>query len=239
MNAASRTAVCVALLVSTAALADTFYRYHDAKTGRDVYVDRLEQVPPKLRGQAQIVFESGALGNHDETRRQAPSVPPDDSLPEKLIKDVAPQASQSAADIGRASSGKSLLKDGAAIAAATIDARLGRAGAKPLVEEERSHLAGFVFKAIVLASIATLCAFIVWIVLIVCALRDKHYGWGVAVFLFWPLGYLYLLLHFAKGRRLLKALATLAYLSPSLVALWAAWHLYSWFQVVMRARGRM
>jgi hypothetical protein len=237
MNAVSRAVLCLALLVSTAAQADTFYRYHDAKTGRDVYVDRLERVPPNLRGQAHIVFESGALANQDELKQRAPSVPPDDSLPEKLIKEVAPQASQSAVDLGRARSGKSLWKDGAAIAAAAMDARLARAGGKALVAEERAHLGRFVFKATVLGGIAVLCAFIVWVVLIVCALRDKHYGWGVAVFLFWPLGYLYLLLHFAKGRPLAKALATLGYLAPSLVGLWAAWDFYSWLKVVRSIRS--
>ena len=236
MKAASGVALCVALLAS-AAVADTFYRYHDSKTDRDVFVNRLEQVPRKLRSQARVVFESGTLANQDEIKQVAPGVASDDGLPEKLIKGLAPAASPSATDLERASTGKSLWKDGGAIAAAAVDARLGRAGAKPLVPDERLNLGRLVFKAIVLGAVAMLCAFIVWVVLIVCAFRDKYYGWGVAIFLFWPLGQLYLLLHVAKGRPLLKTAASLGLLSPALVGLWTAWRFYDWFRLVVWARG--
>jgi hypothetical protein len=58
--------------------------------------------------------------------------------------------------------------------------------------------------------------------------------------LLWPVSYFYLLLHFAKGRLLLKSGAALGLLSPALVALWVAWRFYSWFQLVVHARrGRV
>ena len=68
---ASTATPCVALLASTAATADTFCRYHDHQTGRDVFVNRLEQVAQKCQGQTKIVFDSGMLAIPDDLRAAA------------------------------------------------------------------------------------------------------------------------------------------------------------------------
>ena len=81
MKPATLVALC-AVLASAAALADTFYRYRDQATGRDVFVDRLEQVPKRYRSQTKIVFESGSIENQDSAKRTAPLSPPDDGLAE-------------------------------------------------------------------------------------------------------------------------------------------------------------
>jgi len=236
MRAATRAGFCLALLASTAAVADTFYRYHDDKTGRDVFVNRLEQVPQKHRKQLSVVFESGTLANQDEVKQPAPQPPPDDHVADRLIEEFAPPA-DAMARAPRPEAETILWRKAAVAAANAVDAKLGRAGGKLLAEQERVRLGAIILEGFVLAAIAALCAFIVWIVLIVCAFREKQLGWAVAMIMFWPLGYLYLLLHFCKGRPLLKSVASLGYLSPTLVALWVAGKFYAWFHVVVQVRG--
>jgi len=228
----------VALLAGAAAAADTFYRYHDSKSGRDVFVDRIEQVPPKLRPQAKVVFESGALANQDEVKRSSPPKPAvDDSIADKMIKEFAPAASQSAKDFEQASASQGSWRDPAGVAANTVNAKLSRAGAKLLDPDERARLAGFIGTAVYLFAVTVLCAFMVWLVMIVCAFRDQHPVWGIVMLFLWPASYFYLLLHFAKGRLLLKTTATLGLLSPTLVALWVSWRFYAWFQLIAHARS--
>jgi hypothetical protein len=238
MKAATSAVLCAALLVSATAAADTFYRYRDSKTGRDVFVDRLEQVPPKARAQAKIVFESGALANQDETKQTPPvKSADDDGMAEKLMKQLAPGARDSAKAFEQARADGGSWKDPAGIAATTVNAKLMRVGAKLLEPEERAVLGRLIGIAVYLSVAAVLCAFIVWLVLVVCAFRDEHPVWGVLMLLLWPVSYFYLLLHFAKGRLLLKTGAALGLLSPTLVALWVSWRFYAWFQLVTQARG--
>ena len=238
MKAATGVVLCAALLVSSTAAADTFYRYRDSKTGRDVFVDRLEQVPLKLRPQAKVVFESGALANQEEARlAQPPKAPEDDGIAEKMIKQFAPSATDSAKDFEHARAEGRSWRDPTGVAAMTVNAKLLRAGAKLLEPDERAGLARFIGIALYLSVAAVLCAFIVWLVLVVCAFRDKHPVWGVLMLLLWPVSYFYLLLHFGKGRPLLKTSAALGLLSPTLVALWVSWRFYAWFQLVVHARG--
>ena len=237
MKAASGAALCVVLLASAVAMADTFYRYHDSKTGRDVFVNRLDQVPQKYRGQAKIVLDGAAQTEADRVKQVALPLPPDDGVAEKLIKKWIPAEDTTQANLNHATTGRSVWKNGPAIAAAAVDAKLGRAGATPLVQEERDRLGRLATRALVVSAVAALCAFVVWVVLIVCAFRDKHPGWGVLMLFVSPLAYLYLLLHFAKGKPLLKTAASLGLLSPALVALWAAWQFYAWFHLVVQARG--
>ena len=49
--------LCIVLWSATGR-ADTFYQYRDKSTGRDVFVNRLDQIPRKYRDQAKIVIES-------------------------------------------------------------------------------------------------------------------------------------------------------------------------------------
>lgn len=238
MKASTVAVLCAAWLVSATAAADTFYRYRDGKTGRDVFVDRLEQVPPKLRAQAKVVLESGALANQDEAKQARSSNPAeDDGIAEKMIKQLAPAASDSVKDFEQARADGAGWKDPAGVAATTVNAKLARVGVKLLEPEERAGLARFIGIAVYLSVAAVLCAFIVWLVLVVCAFRDEHPVWGVLMLLLWPVSYFYLLLHFAKGRPLLKSGTALGLLSPALVALWVAWRFYAWFQLVVHARG--
>lgn len=238
MKAATSAVLCAALLISATAAADTFYRYRDSKTGRDVFVNRLEQVPLKLRPQAKVVLESGALANQDEVKQTPPSKPPeDDGVAERMIKQLAPTASDGTEYLARAQAGRGSWKNPIGVTASMVDSRLARAGAKPLDPEERASLARLLGVSVYVFVATALCAFIVWLVLVVCAFRDKHPVWGVLMLLLWPASYVYLLLHFAKGRPLPKIGAALGLLSPTLLAALLSWRVYAWFQLVVQARG--
>jgi hypothetical protein len=240
MKAATGAALCIAwLLASAAAMADTFYRYRDKAAGRDVFVNRLEQVPRQYRRQAKVVFESGGLANQDDLIQQAPKAPSDDGLADKLIKDLVPKTARSASDAATryASAGKGFLNRGPAAAAEAVDAKLSKAGAMPLGDEERAQLARLLMTTIWAGAAAGLWAFVVWVILIAHAFRDKRPGWGALMIVLSPLAYVYLILHFGKGRPFLKTACALGLLSPGLVALWGAWQFYSWFHIVAQVRG--
>ena len=53
--------VVVGIVVwSALAHADTFYKYRDSQTGRDVFVNRLDQIPPPYRSRAKVMMEMTA-----------------------------------------------------------------------------------------------------------------------------------------------------------------------------------
>ncbi len=45
---------------SALAHADTFYKYRDSRTGREVFVNRLDQIPLPYRNHAKVVMEATA-----------------------------------------------------------------------------------------------------------------------------------------------------------------------------------
>jgi hypothetical protein len=226
-----------ALLASAVAAADTFYRYRDKATGRDVFVSSLEQVPRQYRDQTKIVLESGGPPNQDDAREEAPSAPADDGIAEKLMRQLAPAASSVGIAVRHAPPSKNPLVRGPAIAIAAVDAKLGKAGAHSLAAEERAQLSGLLRTAIWAGTVAALCSFVVWFTLIVCAFRDRHPVWGALMILLWPLAVVYLALRFDTSRPLLKAACWLGLLSPALVGLVTAWRFHAWFQAVVQARG--
>jgi hypothetical protein len=240
MKAATGTVLCLGWLLacSTAATADTFYRYRDKATGRDVFVNRLEQVPQCYRDQVKIVFDGETAVKQDDLSQKEARSPTPDGLAKTVIQELAPRPpSDGATSLDYASAGTNLLARGPAVAAATVDAKLGLAGAKPLAEEERAHLARLWMTTIAAAMAASLCAFVVWIVLIVSAFRNQDVAWGVLMIVLSPLALLYLFLHFGKGKWVRRTACTLGLLSPGLVGMVAAWRFFAWFQAVVQARG--
>jgi hypothetical protein len=220
------------------AKADTIYKYKDKATGRDVFVNRIDQIPRKYRTQAKVVLESTApTGTQTETEGETapaaePPPPPAQTAP-------APRASYGglADELRRAASGKQILKEAPSIACAVIDAQLLHAGTQPLTPAERSSFGSLLVTVLVFWSIAGVVAVLVWFIIIVGALRDAHPWWALLVFLFWPLAYVYLFVHAGKGRAVFKTLCSLGLLSPALVGLVAAWRFTTWFHAVMQARG--
>jgi hypothetical protein len=234
---ANKLGVMVGVVVwSAIAHADTFYKYRDSQTGRDVFVNRLDQIPRPYRGRAKLVMEVTApakIEAADATDTEAPAPTESPSIatvvPEKL--------SAAKVSVRELIAGKSLLKDGPAIAAAMIDQRLAKAGTTPLDENERLQLGRMLGTALGLALVATLLSFIVWLVMLVSAIRDRKLGWAIVMFVLWPTAYLYLFIHGGKGRVVFKLACAAALVSPALVGVVTASWFSRWYHAVVQARG--
>ena len=228
--------LCIVLWSATGR-ADTFYQYRDKSTGRDVFVNRLDQIPRKYRDQAKIVIESA--DSPKPSVSDSPVGTDESAAPEQntILSAVRPSQKASVEDLRKAIAGKNLWKDGPAIASAVVDARLIRAGTSPLTGPERAQFSHLLLTILVLSVVASLLAFIVWVVMIVSALRDGRNWWALFIFLFSPLAYAYLFVHAGKGRWAFKLVCAFGMLSPALVGLAGAWRFYGWFQTVIQARG--
>jgi len=227
----------VALALSTAeASTDTFYKYRDKRTGRDVFVNSLSQVPKRYRDQAKLMLEGPA--SHAAGTAEPPiEITESSAKPTRDKAQVTISAGSTGSDLRQAISGKSLLKDGPAVASALLDAKLVRAGSAPLTWPERASFGRLLLAILIASIVAGLAALAVWIVIIVIAVRDQRRWWALLIFLFSPLAYVYLFLHVGKGRALFKTLCTVGMLSPALVGLVAAWRFYAWFHAIVQARG--
>jgi hypothetical protein len=224
------------VLWGAVASADTYYKYRDRRTGRDVYVNRLEQVPQQYRSQAKIVLETPDTATEPEAEgvvaRVAPAAPPAPAAA------PAPKpAPLSREELRRVLSTKSILRDGPELAGATIDMKLSAAGARTLTGGERNDLALLLWTIGVAALVSGLAALAAWIVILVTAVRDGRLWWAFFIFLFWPLGYLYLFIHGGRGRALWKTLCALAMAAPVVVGVVGAWRFHVWLVAVLQARG--
>jgi hypothetical protein len=225
-------------LCSAPAAADTYYKYHDKSTRRDVYVNRLEQVPQKYRSQAQVVLEvENAPAKPGEAPGTAPEVIAPSSPPEPQPAQPPVTHGTFPQDFRQALSGKNLLQDAPAVACAMLDLKLAASGARRLGTTERNDFASLIVTLLIASIVASLAALVAWIAVIVTAVRDEHLWWAFFVFIFSPLGYLYLLIHGGPGRGLRRSLCAAGMLAPILVGAIGAWRFYSYFQAVMQARG--
>jgi hypothetical protein len=229
--------LCIGFVLwSVAGRTDTFYKYRDKSTGRDVFVNRLDQIPHKYRGQVKIVIQSADLPK--ASTEVAPADANESSANGSSPIPVTAEPSRATSvDLRRALTGKNLWKDGPAIASAAVDAKLIAAGRSPLTEPERAHFSHLLLTIFVSSIVAGLFAFVAWVVIIVSALRDGRNWWALFIFLFSPLAYVYLFVHAGKGRWPFKLICALGMLSPALVALAGVWRFYGWFQAVIQARG--
>jgi hypothetical protein len=229
--------LCIGFVLwSAAGQADTFYKYRNRSTGRDVFVNRLDQIPRQYRSQAKVVME---VANSPTTAASDPEVgEKEGAAPEpSAAPALAEPLRATGVDLRRALAGRSLFKDGPAVACGMVDAKLIKAGTSPLTEPERAQLGRLLLTILVLSAVACLFAFIVWVVMIVSALRDGHKLWALFIFLFAPLAYVYLFVHAGKGRAAFKLACTFGMLSPALVGLAGAWRFYGWFRAIIQARG--
>ena len=233
--------VCIGFVLwGAASQAETFYKYRNERTGRDVFVNSLDQVPRKYRSQAKVVMDVADVPKTaagDQAGEQDYGQNDGASSKSSPVPAIAAPLRKASLDFRHATAGKNLLKDGPAIAAALVDAKLAKSGTNPLTDPERARLGSLLLTVLVLSVVAGLFALVVWIVMIVIAVRDGRPWWGVFIFLFSPLAYIYIFLHVEKGRRLFKTVCTLGMLSPALVGLVGAWRFYAWFQAVIQARG--
>ena len=223
-------------LWAAAAAADTFYKYRDKNTGRDAFVNRLDQVPRKYRSQAKIV-----LDGTDTSTEPAQAAPPEvieiPVAPGRPTIRIEPPPVPSGDDFRRAMQGKDVWKEAPLVAGAVVDAKLAAKGAPPLDPLERANLGSLLVTVVIATIVAGLAALVAWIVIIVTAVRDGRLWWALFIFLFSPLGYVYVFVHGGKGRAVWKTLCSLGMLSPALVGLVGAWRFYAWFSAVIQARG--
>jgi hypothetical protein len=229
--------LCLGLCLATAvALADTYYKYRDPRTGRDVFVNRLEQVPRRYRDGAQVVLqtEDGAASADEQPPAEVLERPPSPGRP--TLRTVTPARSLPI-DFRRAFSGKQPWKDGPELFANALDSTLASSGSPPLTTVERRGLDRLFLAIMVGAVVASLAFLAAWLAIIIIAIRNGHTWWGVLIFLFSPLAFLYLFLHLGPGRALLKTACCVAMLSPILVGSLGAWRLHAWFQAIAQARG--
>jgi len=222
---------------SALAHADTFYKYRDSRTGREVFVNRLDQIPLPYRNHAKVVMEATAPARAaaEETTETAAAPTPSESP--SLTAAVPEKLTAAKACLRELIAGKNWLKDGPAIVAAMVDQRLGKAGTTPLDERERQQLGRLLGTVAGLTLVATLLAFIVWLIMVVSAIRDRKLGWAIAMILLWPAAYLYLFIHGGKGRVVFKLVGAAALVSPALVGVVAASWFSRWFHAVVQARG--
>jgi hypothetical protein len=224
----------LALWAATAA-GDTFYKYRNKRTGRDVFVNRLEQVPRQYRGQAKVVLEatSTVTATDSQTETEVVEVVQE---PAPAVQPTPLPAAPAQIDLRRALRGRG-LGDLPLVVGALIDAKLAAKGAPPLTPSEHANLASLIWTILTASLLAALAALAAWIVVLVTAVRDGRTGWAIFMFLFSPLAYVYVFVYGGKGRGWWKALVSLGMLSPALVGLVGSWRFYAWFAVVIEARG--
>jgi len=228
---------CLGLWLGTAvAFADTYYKYRDQRTGRDVFVNSLDQVPRRYRGSAKVVLETsdGTAPAPEKPPAEVLEMPPASARP--TIRTVAP-AGKPPNDLRQVFSGKQPWKDGPEHFANAFDSTLAGSGSPPLTGAERRGLGRLFLTIMVGAVVASLAFLAAWLAIIIMAIRNGHTWWGVLIFLFSPLAFLYLFLHVGPGRALLKTACCVAMLSPVLVGAVGAWRFYAYFQAIAQARG--
>jgi hypothetical protein len=227
-------AICtwVALAAAVAA-ADTFYKYRDKASGRDVFVNRLDQVPRKYRAQARIVLEAAP----DPNAAAAPSesAPAEAEAPTVVETPAAHPAKPqlpNADEVRKALAGKDPLRALPVLAVAVADASLTNKGHPPLYANERAALGELIVALVIAMVIASVVALIAWLVVFVTALRDGRLLWAILMFFLPVLAYVYAFVLGGKGRTVWKVTCALG-----LVSLIGAWRFYAWLGAVLQARG--
>jgi hypothetical protein len=228
---------CLGLgLWAAVAFADTYFKYRNPRTGRDVFVNSLEQVPRRYRGNAQVVLQTddGAAPADEKAPTEVLEIPPPPGRP--TLRTVTP-ASKVPIALREAFAGKQPWKDSPEIFANSLDSTLTSSGSPPLTSAEKRGLRRLLIAFTVGGVVASLAALAAWLVIVIIAIRNGHTWWGVLSLLFSPLAFVYLFLHVGPGRALLKTACCAAMLSPIVAGSLGAWRLYAWFHAIGQARG--
>lgn len=232
MKIAALVLILLTALTSTAA-AGEIWKYRDPVSQRDVFVSKLDQVPPELRADAQLMVSDGLLVNsapHGEGGASWPGgtvvfgdkAPSD---PTEALKSAVHKAIEK--DLS--------LRSVTAAAVMAMDTALVRAGKPPLTPAETTRLGRLLLIILIALSAAGVVSFAIGVVLVIHAWREGHPGWSILIFLVHLLGVLYAFLH--VERRWLRWVSVLCYLAPLLVGVAAAWQVRSWFIDLGSARS--
>jgi hypothetical protein len=218
------------ILLGSTALAEGIYQYRNKSTGRDVFVNRLDQVPLKYRSSAKLVVEDAPPESGESSGEPSPA----ETRP-STVSAAAKQVVEMGTELRKVSPAG--WRNPSAIAGHMVDRKLLAAGTRPLGDSERWQLKRLLMTILGFALAASLFSFVVWIVLLVVAFRDGNPWWALFIFLFYPLAYLYLFLVVEKGRRWFKTVCAAGLVAPLLVGLVSAWRFSAWLHTIIVARG--
>jgi len=194
----------LAFLLGTAtASATTHFRYRDARSGCDVFTDRADRIPRNGRDGARMVSE-------------------DEAVREKAASLLCQRNSELLSGLGndRAANEPALGRTG-------IDARLSANSGRFLTDTEVVALRQLASPRVAAFILAALAALVAWIAVMVAAVREEHLIWAVLMlFLSTPVAFMYLFIGPGKERSRFKAACALGILSPLLVLVASACHLF-------------
>jgi hypothetical protein len=230
---ASWTIVLVIAGLAGVAHAEKIYRYRDGDTSRDVFVNRLDQVPARYRDRAQLVVSDGVLAGSTERPGQDPPQGtvifggrrPADTL--GTIKQAALEA------VRRGPNGAALDRS----VTMAIDTTLVGKGQHPLSPAEVARLTRLVLVMALVLGATGLLAMAAWIAVMVDAFRSDHRWWMAGIFLFHLLGIVYVLIWVDGKRRWFKFATLLGQCAPYAVVVAMFWRSYVLWRSIMAARG--
>jgi len=220
-------AATVLALMGLASLArgESIYRYRDPITKRDIFVTRLDQIPTAYREQAKLAVADGVLV--DSSNQPDKNVPLGAVIYGTGAKETLKRA---LGDIwrGEHSAGgllRTLIK--------VIDTALIGSGRRPLSGSDVAQLKHMLVEATVALAVASLAAFVGWILVMVHAFRAEHRWWMAFILLVPVLGITYVLLHVESNRRWFKFATLLVQTAPYAVAVATAWRFAVFFRAFL------
>jgi hypothetical protein len=209
------------------AQAESIYRYYDPQTKRDVFVNRLEQVPSQHREQAQPVVADGVLvgTSHQPGNNTRQGTVIFGGNPSASVLETLKQALLEAGDGPWDGKFERLLT-------MLMDTGMVKAGKPPLTAAHVLHVTYMVGVAALALSVSCLLALVACIFVMVHAFRNDHPVWGVCILLVPPLGILYVLFHIESKRRWFKWTTLVGQISPLLILTIAIWRFYAYFTTI-------
>jgi hypothetical protein len=207
--------------------AESIYRYYDPQTKRDVFVNRLDQVPAQQRERAQPVVADGVLvgTSHQAGKDTRQGTVIFGGNPSASMLETLKQALLEAGDGPWDGKFERILT-------MVMDTGMVKAGKPPLTAAHVLHVAYMVGVAALALSAASLLAIVACIFVMVHAFRNDHPVWGVFILLVPPLGILYVPIHVESKRRWFKWTTLVGQVSPLLVLTIAIWRFYAYFTTI-------
>jgi hypothetical protein len=215
--------------MASPAQAESIYRYRDPNTKRDVFVNRLDQVPGQYRAEAKLVVSDGVLvDSTSQPDKDAPrgAVIYGSNKPAGALETIE-RAVRDATGSGHAAGGL----DRALTTA--IDTALVARGKPPLSAREVAQFKRMLVESAAVWAVVALLSFVAWILVMVHAFRAEHRWWMVFILLFHLLGIAYVLIHVESKRHWFKFTTLFAQAAPYAVALAMSWRFVAFFKAIL------
>ena len=215
--------------LASPAQAESIYRYSDPSTKRDVFVNRLDQVPAPYRAEAKLVVSDGVLVDSTSLPdKDAPrgAVIYGSKTPAGALETIE-RAVRDATGSGHAAGGL----DRALTTA--IDTALVGKGKRPLSAGEAAQFKRMLVESAVVLAVLGLFSTVAWILVMVDAFRAEHRWWMVFILLFHLLGIAYVLIHVEGKRRWFKFATLFAQAAPYAVVLAVSWRFVAFFRAIL------